>query len=79
MSEFAVPWEELRTIGAKFIDRCRDPSLTCDQLDGAKSAFALHFLNSHYTGWQEASKIALFKICMREYLFRLTQQGTMLQ
>lgn len=67
---FTVTYDELVKAGAKFIERCRNPELSQEQVDGAKSAFVYHYLNSPFEGHEQAGAEALFRICMREYLFR---------
>lgn len=56
---------------SKFIQRVRDPGLSAEALEGAKSAWVLHVLNFEGTSYEEHSVGCLLSIGMREYLSRV--------
>ena len=71
MREFACDLESFKKSTAKFIDRCKDPSLTLDQLAGAKKALAIQFLNFEGSDLDAYQASIALKLALDQYQSRL--------
>jgi hypothetical protein len=69
-SPFSVDLEAFKRLAVKFMKRCADETVTLEALEGAKSAFALHYLNFRGTDLDVRQAAIVFEIGMARYLDR---------
>lgn len=70
VSPFSIELEEFKQMAKKFLNRINDKSVSLDALEGAKSAFVLHYLNFRGSPLDVNQAEALFTVIMREYTIR---------
>lgn len=67
-SEFACTFEEFKKISCKFLDRLKDPNISDEMADGAKSAWFFHYKDCNAQPHEAIQLPILFGLVMREWL-----------
>lgn len=71
-SPFTLDWPGFKAESKKFIDRMRDPSLTIAQVEGAKKAYAVEYLNLDCNETDRYQASIAFQMAIGLYLRRTT-------